>query len=96
MKSDESLDENIDEFWSAFRQIRYARERKKERKNVHPSIVDESSSALSFRRRRRQKRQRRRRRRTSDGDGEGALLLLLLLFFFSSFSVASFSMVEIY
>jgi hypothetical protein len=36
----------------------------------------------------------RRRRRRSDGDGEGALLLLLLLFFFSSFSVASFSMVE--
>ncbi len=66
----------------------------KERKKVHPSIVDESSSALSFRRRRRQKRERRRRRR-SDGDGEGALLLLLLLFFFSSFSVASFSMLEI-
>jgi len=69
----------------------------KERKKVHPSIVDESSSALSFRRRRRQKWERRRRRRIrrSDGDGEGALLLLLLLFFFSSFSVASFSMVEI-
>jgi hypothetical protein len=30
----------------------------------------------------------------ADGDGEGALLLLL--FFFSSFSLASFSMVEIY
>jgi hypothetical protein len=71
----------------------------KERKKVHPSIVDESSSALSFRRRRRLKRERRRRRRrrrrrSSDGDGEGDLLLLLLLFFFSSFSVASFSMVE--
>jgi hypothetical protein len=37
MKNDESLDEKSDEFWSAFRKIRYARERKKERKFIHPS-----------------------------------------------------------
>jgi hypothetical protein len=94
MKNDESLDEKSDEFWSAFRQIRYARERKKERSSIHRGRKFLRSF---FRRRRRQKRERRRRerRRTSDGDGEGALLLLLLLFFFSSFSVASFSLVEI-